>query len=576
MNDHLDAKLDLGKNQRLERFIFSVLVGLVAILPLVTRERLIMTLGIVMLLLGASVFGLGRRLILNRQIYLILGFLALVSVATWFSIQREVSIFASTGSDKLWLPAPAYAILAATYFFALQVNWDPPRIRALVLATVCVVAGLSIFALAVFTHKYLQTGVILSADKAHAFFSNPNRFAFFLTAVFPLALRLFLQSKTEIVKKVVFGACCLVILAADIITFSRTAWIVSVMVLFAVLLSVKKKKAALALAIVMLGVVLLMVGTRADARFDFKSYASNRFASIFQASSLDSRLGMWRAAKNLTMDRPLTGYGPNTFALVGVRYESMTMAAFKSKPSSPHNFPLMVSSALGLPALVLLMLIIFGAIKTAMASQDYLKQTLGLSMLTMVLLSQTLLWHPESMVAFWLFMGVSAQDKFLLRGSKVIVLKAVLAVGAVLITAWLGLLVTADAYYDRSLVVSDREQARQYLKKAIAIDPYAYRYWNTLFGKVKEKPYSERLAIIRQAHRNFPLSEEPLYMEARLRYMQRNEASHALSLLDRALKIRPYYIDARLLKAKILSRQGRSQEAAEELGVVKEISLTGR
>lgn len=547
-----------------------------AVVPLAIWPRLVddvlfkdvvFFLGIGLLLIGSSVFGQKKGLILDKQIYLIFGFLGLVALSTWFSIHREISIF---GAQNNWQAALTFVVLAATYFVALQIKWDPSRIRTLIIVLVCVAVGLSLFALIKFGYEFAESGPVNRIGKARALFPNPNMFAFFLMAVYPLALRLFLEAGIKKAGRALLGVGCILIFAANIIIFSRTGWVVSIVVLLAVLLVSGKKKAALAM-VVTLGVIVLLARGEAGQGADLKSYTSTRLMSVFQSSSLAPRLNMWRVAKDLTLDRPLTGYGPDTFSLALVRHEPIGLAAFKNKPRTPHNFVLFISSTLGVPALILIFLIFFRSIRTAWASGDYLKQTLGLSMIAMIILSQGIIWHPYMALPFWVFMAVVSPDKFSVRASKVPALRLGAAMIAISVVGWSGALAVADHYYFLGASSKDNGQARLYLNRAVAINPYAYSYWSALFKNSRAEIYQDRLSIVARAKKHHPLSERTLVMEATLRYQHGKGARRTLDLLDEAIKIRPYYVDAHLLKGNILLERGRYEEAVREFETILEI-----
>lgn len=563
------------EDKKLEKLIFAGLIGLTVILPLavwpglVDRtlfKDLIFFLGIGSLLMASAVFRLSRGFNIDRQFYLILGFLGFVAASTWFSVHRETSIF---GAHRLWLGAAAYLVLASIYFVALQIKWEPARIRKLMIAMVSTAAGLSLFALIKFGLKLSETGVIAKADKARALFPGPNTFAFFLMAVWPLALRLALEAGRSKAQRLLFGLAGLLIFAGNVIVFSRTGWIVSIVILLAVLLSNKKPIPAAALIVAVVAIALFVKGGD-GSQTDIKSYTSSRLASIVQASSLSPRLSMWRVAKDLTVDRPLTGYGPDTFFLALVRHEPVGVAAFNGKPRTPHNFPLYIGATLGVPALILIFLIFFRAIRTALTSGNYLKQTLGLSMIAMIILSQGLIWHPYMMLPFWIFMAAVSPDKVFSRASGTSAVKLSATVIALLIIGWAGVIGAADRYYLLGTSSQDRERSQAYLNKAVTINPYADSYWPALFRKTKNKAFADRLAIVARAKRYYPLSEEPLLMEAIAR-SENGETVEALGLLDEAIKIRPLYAEARLLKAKVLLQAGRYAEARRELDMAVKI-----
>jgi O-antigen ligase len=91
-------------------------------------------------------------------------------------------------------------------------------------------------------------------------------------------------------------------------------------------------------------------------------------------SSTETHLDLWAVGLRITLDHPLLGTGPDTYATDFPRYRNAVLAPERAavlekfRPESPHNVYLAISSGLGIPALAAYLAVIAGALIRAARS----------------------------------------------------------------------------------------------------------------------------------------------------------------------------------------------------------------
>jgi len=501
----------------------------------------------------------GPTVYVDRGLWFILVWLGLTAVAIAASTDLYTSL---VGAYRHWEGAAAYVALALTYFLALQVDWDDDKIKKLISVLVAVAAAISILALFKFGSKLI---LLKGISRERESFFGPNAFSFFLIMVWPLAIRLFLSSSKRLEKTYLLFACFF-IFGGNVVTFSRSGWVISiVMFLVTIFMTGNKKKIiALASAVVLIVFLAALASRSVAPGFNFKA----RFMSIFRTESIAPRIALWREATKLIADKPLTGYGPDSYGWAHFKYETPIVARFHNKPRTAHNYPLNVAVTLGIPALLVLAIIIFQAVAHGFKSGNYLKQSLSLSLVAAILLGLTLEWHPFLMVFFWLFMGVNSAGKIAVGAGRFWLKTAALGSTAVLVL-WLGFVTGPDYYFQRGLRTKNRETKIAYFGRAVRIDPYVYEYWEKYIKASIKHPDSEQLALIKKAQAYQPRREELLMAEATFERKRRLAGPAEIRIVvERALKIRPLSGQAHYFRGRLLMEEKRFAEAESEFATV--------
>ncbi|HCP08515.1 MAG TPA: hypothetical protein DIT25_01815 [Candidatus Moranbacteria bacterium] len=143
--------------------------------------------------------------------------------------------------------------------------------------------------------------------RATSIFPDPHMLSFYLGLLIPLALGMFIAKKN----KLFFGAAFLILLAADLLTFSRGGYLglfAGVLVLLIMLWHKLEKRHKFA--------VFVMAGFMIAA-FAIPSPVSQRLSSGFdpKEGSNAGRLAIWRQAVEVVKEHPLSGVGIGNFPL---------------------------------------------------------------------------------------------------------------------------------------------------------------------------------------------------------------------------------------------------------------------
>jgi O-antigen ligase len=155
-------------------------------------------------------------------------------------------------------------------------------------------------------------------------FGNPNHLAGYLAVVLPIALVLGIFTAKGWPLRVAAGLFTFVVLALIVRSSARGAWvavIVSGLVLAAFLAPELRRRLALTTTVVGGLVVVAAVGMVVAG----KRFISEPLSALFKtggSTSVQQRFDMWKAAAQMATHHPITGVGPDNYALVFPRYQT--------------------------------------------------------------------------------------------------------------------------------------------------------------------------------------------------------------------------------------------------------------
>ena len=159
-------------------------------------------------------------------------------------------------------------------------------------------------------------------------FGNPNHLGGFLAIILPIVLVLGLGTKRWW-WRAASGVLALALLAELIRTSARGAWvaaIVALAVLAAMLAPEIKRRPALAAGGALGVVAVAAIGMLAGG----KHFLAHPLSTLFQSggsTSVQQRYDIWTAALHIAAHHPVTGVGPDAFALVYPQYQSAAWVA---------------------------------------------------------------------------------------------------------------------------------------------------------------------------------------------------------------------------------------------------------
>ncbi|MRR11122.1 hypothetical protein EG835_01215, partial [bacterium] len=362
------------------------------------------------------------------------------------------------------------------------------------------------------------------SNRAFSTFGNPDLLGGYLIFPWAVSLGLALSEKHETWRSI-YWVLALFNVFVGITSYVRGAWIGATVSLVLMVVAYRRTRQGTQLRLSHTdwtfiggtGMVALAVMIASSLRPDAVRNVLTRVLSIFQfgEGSAQTRFQIWEAARAAVAERPIFGWGADTFRLIFPMFkpaEYVEAAGYLSVADNVHNYPLQLASGIGVPGALLFYGLIGVALalaaKAAFAKgaegrnlvlSGFWAAVAGYVMHLMFGLSVT-----GSTVFMWLAMGV-----LLVPSSKVRELRAP-AIGVVLVPVMVVALVagtffntryiTADMHYLQGRVMTQGAERVAEIERAIALNPYNEMYrlelgqaWRDLFRAAAEQ-YSQSLA----------------------------------------------------------------------------------
>ena len=307
-----------------------------------------------------------RRTKIDWFIVAILGWVLLTSFT---SISVATAIF---GKYRRFEGFLSFLTYAAAFFLTVQIVDRPSRIRSI--ARTLVVSGMVVafYGLLQYTgHDPVNWGSVLpfEANRSFASYGNPDLLGGFL--IFPLTVSLAMALTEQRLRwRITYWLGFGLVTVCWVTAFTRGAWIGGAVALLLLIVAAVVAKAPAFSPKVPTGQVDIAFGgvaAIAAAAVVGKSLTTtsevmnvwSRLRSIFDIASGSgkSRTEIWQAAWDAIKARPLTGWGADTFRLVFPKFKPAAYTAdagYLSVADNVHDYPLQVTSALGVPGFLLL------------------------------------------------------------------------------------------------------------------------------------------------------------------------------------------------------------------------------
>jgi O-antigen ligase len=281
--------------------------------------------------------------------WLVLGFLVWVAITTVTSIHWPMALFGKPGRYEGLLSFANYAVI---YFLVLQFAGSWARLRTL---------ARTLFFSSLIVAGYWGT-LHFEANRAFSTYGNPDPLGGFLIFSTSVALGLALAEK-NLAWRLVYWAGFALNGVTLIVTFTRGAWIGG------------------ALSLVLVGVVAWRhrarmrrvdwipagVGAALGAGIIWRSLSNpsdvmnfgKRLGTIFQfrSGSGQTRTEIWQAAVAAIKERPILGWGADTFRLVFPKFKPLEYvrdAGGTSVADNAHNYPLQLATGVGIPGMLVM------------------------------------------------------------------------------------------------------------------------------------------------------------------------------------------------------------------------------
>ncbi|MBK5210885.1 MAG: O-antigen ligase family protein [Coriobacteriia bacterium] len=302
----------------------------------------------------------GGKLRWSPVFFVFAGFLAWATIATLTSIAPFTSFFGKYRRyDGLW----SYLIYAILFFLVVQYATNGTRIRMIAKSLVLssfFVAGYGV--LQAFGIEPIMIGSkLFEAGRSFSTYGNPDLLAGFLAFSVFITFGLVLSEKNHLWRAALWIILLMNVLVV-ITAYSRSIWIGSVVGIVAISVFALRQRVRIKpvdggfLGGTALAVVALV--TKSLTNDSAVTNIGARFASIFQFSEGSSltRFEIWRAAIDAIKDRPVFGFGLDTFRLVFRRYQPLAYsqdAGYLSVADNVHNSVLQMAAGVGIFGMLL-------------------------------------------------------------------------------------------------------------------------------------------------------------------------------------------------------------------------------
>ena len=324
-----------------------------------------------------------------HRIYILIGVLL-----AWIAITTIVSISPATaflGKYRRYDGAWSYFIYALLLFLTMQYAVTRARVRQLAQvfsASSAIVAAYGLLQAIPNPFRTTAEGVTGNWDffdwgalpfeplRSFSTFGNPNLLAGFLALSVFVNLGLLLSEKNPKLRRW-YWVVLLMNSAVSITAFSRSLWVaVAVtLILFVFLLwrqRVRPEKQDYYFAGGLAAVVTTFIAFSLRSTDSVMNFWT-RLQTIFEFDSGSglTRFQIWQAAFSAIAERPIFGYGLDTFRLIFRHFapaEYAQAAGFRSVADNAHNFPLQMATGIGIVGLILFYAVLFWVALIALRS----------------------------------------------------------------------------------------------------------------------------------------------------------------------------------------------------------------
>ncbi|MDI6716172.1 MAG: O-antigen ligase family protein, partial [Actinomycetota bacterium] len=392
--------------------------------------------------------------------------IAIVTISTILSVNPITSLTGSSLSDRnesfLVFLSYIFLFVAANQFTAGNSN----RKQHLLKFFVTTASAISIYAiLQHFGIDYFQYDVSgIDTKRPPGTLGQPAYLGMYLAMVLPISITLFSIERRRL-DRIIYALSAIVVVIALVLTYTRGSWLaaivaVAIVISYSTLKQSKYRVRLLVLVACIFFAVLLAVVLSGSLNL-----LSERVESALELKgSAAQRLGIWNSTLNLTKERPLLGWGIETFEDIHPKAETRSLVRLEGGPiraDRPHNQILYLSYSMGFIGLltylwVIITAFLFGlkALKN-LDGNDSLMLIGIMSALVSCIVSEQFLFSLAAVTPiFWLMVGllVSNASRFQvvnISHLKAQVLRCSMVAIAFISLAMAAAFITADVLYER-------------------------------------------------------------------------------------------------------------------------------
>lgn len=501
-------------------------------------------------------------------------FAAAVALSTFQSQDRLVSVLGESYAYGLW---PLCLIATVAWLAArLAAGRQTPLLRACLAAYALI--GLYAALQAVGLEPF--SGMPLPPDhRSYATLGTPVFLGECMVLMLPVGIFWALEGRERLL-----GWCCLAAILAGLLTsISRGAWLGALVGAGAYLAAGRKTEflenhrralLALAAAAIACGVCVWRLGPRSKAASD------------------SGRVQIWREAWDVSRERPLLGWGPDTFRITAKRHRTPEMARLNlfETPAHAHNDLLQALATTGVVGFAAYVVLLFFAGRAALRSWRSPERTWGQAVACGLLgLFIVMKFNPmpvEVLACAAFFAGLLAPATSAAQGPaarparwpfSLLLAAATVSAGAAVQLARAEL---AEKAGIRAIIARRYEVAQRHCEEAVRLNPwnvdYRYILVNLLFGRsvgaaapaVRIELLETAEKVAQEAAAIHPNDPSPLWLsgaaELNLAWSGvPGKLAAAVRSFDSALVIDPTYVQGLQGRRNAARTAGDSAKAAE-------------
>lgn len=562
-----------------------------------------------------KIFASGEITIVRTSLYLPLGLFILMSIlATIFSIDTTRSIFGLTSRYDGLITIICYGVI-----FFLTLNFIKSREQITNLIRISILAGAIVALYGILQHFGIDFSSIkeqYQSIRSISTLGNSVFLAGYLVLIIPVAIYEFIYAEEEEYRIPTLISIILMFICL-IFTYSRAGWLafgLSFILLF-LLIRYKTKEILVAnvrwIAIMLASLLILGTAALLIPIKGAEKMATQRLEAAFKTGqgSVASRLFIWKVGLKLGMDKPVLGYGPDTFDLVfpqksSIDFEKMEPGTITDKA---HNDLIQYFSTSGILEvgtylwfLILFLILILRYMKKFHEKEELsnfgLLASLFCSALAYIIQLQFSFSTAGLTPLFWLLMALATalsinslpRDKenitLVLPGKKWLIKYTVPIYIVIVIAALFPLYFftkpfVADVYEmesKKALKAEKYDDAVKFAENATKINPYEDDYWSNLSKvyreKAKKEPPTSPMELdlnnksIQAAKKAISVSPRNFenYMNLGKVYTDIGEVKEAIPQLEKAKELNAFMPNLLFILGSAYMKNGEVQKAVDE------------
>jgi O-antigen ligase len=270
-----------------------------------------------------------------------------VNLALLLLLAGLMSVPLAMEPSEAWASFVDFAKVITMFVVMVNVLRTERRWRAMFWLSLLVSIVLSIYALNDYRLGHLDPrGERIEGIIKRGLFDNPNDMALHLVTMIPLALALLFVARGHF-KKLFYGLCALLMMAATVVTFSRGGFLGLVCALFVLAWKIgRRNRFAVVMLFLAAGAVFFLL-----APPEFIGRILSIFGGNVDGGSALSRQNLLWQSIIVTLRHPLFGIGMNNFHNVSAREQVS------------HNAYTQLSAEIGILALIIYIIFILSALK---------------------------------------------------------------------------------------------------------------------------------------------------------------------------------------------------------------------